>query len=145
MTLILPVLNNVDPNAPPATTPTRGHSTDAGLDLYAIEVVNLYPGRVTKLRTNLSLALPPESVGLILGRSSLAEIGIFPIGGVIDEGYRGEIKIVLANLSDMLYSVAPRSKVAQLVILPRRHTRVVEINELDTTERGANGFGSTGT
>jgi dUTP pyrophosphatase len=130
--------------SPDATLPTRAHPDDAGMDLYCLEDVILAPqqGRVT--RTGIAMAIPAGHVGLVADRSSLGKRGIKTAGGVIDAGYRGEIHVVLWNISADEIRLARGERIAQLLILPIRTPAVKEVKELGATARGAKGFGSSG-
>lgn len=128
---------------PDAILPTRAHPHDAGLDLYANETV--YIGRNTKLvPTGVSVCIPTGFVGIIADRSSLAYLGLKVMGGVIDSGFTGELKVVMGYLSTGIGSVEKGVKVAQLLIIPIVTPTVQEVAELEDTERGSNGFGSSG-
>lgn len=127
-----------------AILPTRAHPDDAGLDLYSSEYITLKPGEGTASPTGISLAIPKGHVGLMADRSSLAKRGIKIAGGVIDAGYRGEIRIVLWNISQETIILNAGERIAQLMILPIITPSVVEVEVLDDTSRGTGGFGSTG-
>jgi len=127
-----------------AVLPTRAHKDDAGLDLYSLENVVLEPGKSYLVKTGIALAVPDRHVGLIADRSSLAKKGIKTIGGVIDAGYRGEIQVMMWNLTQQTYLIEVSQRIAQLLILPIVTPDPVEVNELDQTLRGEGGFGSTG-
>lgn len=130
--------------------PSYARPGDAGLDLVASEPVRIEPGQVARVRTHLQIAIPPGHVGLICDRSSIGGLGVKVMGGVIDAGYRGEIVVVLANVADL----APEDPqpiireagdaVAQLLVLPVARCEVVQVIDLEATERGVGGFGSTG-
>jgi dUTP pyrophosphatase len=129
---------------PEATLPTRAHPDDAGLDLYALEDGVLPAGGGLVARTGIAIALPEKAVGLVADRSSMAKRGVKTAGGVIDAGYRGEIQIVLRNITSEEIRFARGERIAQLLILPCLTPAVVESNDLTETGRGAKGFGSTG-
>lgn len=129
---------------PEAILPTRAHSDDAGLDLYAFEDGVLPPGEGLVARTGIAVALPEKTVGLVADRSSMAKAGVKTSGGVIDAGYRGEIHIVLRNITTKEVRFSRGERIAQLLILPCLSPAVVEVSELDETGRGTKGFGSTG-
>jgi dUTP pyrophosphatase len=144
------------PGGPPMTTiafrrlheaarlPTRRHESDAGLDLHCVEEVVIKPGRAEVIPTGLAAAIPEGHYGKIEGRSSLASWGVFPIGGVLDAGYRGEIKVILYNGTPLDVSFSPRGgAIAQLVILPIATPTPAWVAELPASERGEGGFGST--
>ncbi len=130
--------------SPEATLPTRAHADDAGLDLYSLEDVLLEPQQGKVSRTGIALALPKGHVGLIADRSSLAKRGVKTAGGVIDAGYRGEIHIVLWNISNGPIQLKRGERIAQLMILPVATPAVLEVDTLDETARGLKGFGSSG-
>jgi dUTP pyrophosphatase len=127
-----------------AVLPTRAHSDDAGMDLYCLEDVLLTPQQGKVARTGIALALPPGFVGLVYDRSSMAKRGIKTAGGVIDAGYRGEIHIVLWNLSSEEIRLSRGERIAQILIFPVATPAVKEVTELDSTPRGSKGFGSSG-
>jgi len=132
-----------------ATLPVRQHAGDAGLDLLAIEAAVLAPGggRAT-IGTGIAIEGPEGWVGLVCPRSGLAArhcIGVVNGPGVIDAGYRGELRVVLYN-SDPVepFTVAPGDRIAQLVLTPALLVDVEEVDELAPAGRDAAGFGSTG-
>jgi dUTP pyrophosphatase len=127
-----------------ATLPTRAHPDDAGLDLYNLEDVLLEGGQGKVVKTGIALAIPTGHVGMVADRSSLAKKGIKSAGGIIDAGYRGEVHIVLWNLSKEAVQLKSGERIAQLLILPIATPAVEEVQTLDETQRGKNGFGSTG-
>ncbi len=129
---------------PRATLPTRAHPDDAGLDLYALESVMLPAGGGMVARTGVAVAVPAGHVGLVADRSSMAKRGLKTAGGVIDAGYRGELGVVLWNISGQTQTIAAGERLAQLLIVPVATPVVEERSSLDETSRGANGFGSTG-
>jgi dUTP pyrophosphatase len=127
-----------------AVLPTRAHADDAGMDLYSLEDVLLLPSQGRVARTGIAIALPTGYVALVADRSSLAKKGVKTAGGVIDAGYRGEIHIVLWNISGDPIQLKQGERIAQLLILPVATPRVVEVSTLDETARGQKGFGSSG-
>lgn len=132
-----------------ARMPSRAHEDDAAFDLHADEGLVLEPGRRATVGTGVALALPPGSAGLVLPRSGLAArhgISVLNGPGLIDPGYRGEIKVILLNTDpDEPFAIAQGERIAQLLILEAPAHRLVEAQgELDATARGAGGFGSTG-
>ena len=129
---------------PGATLPTRAHPDDAGLDLYALEDQALSPGEGKVLRTGVAVAVPPGHVGLVCDRSSLARRGLKTAGGVIDAGYRGEVGVVVWNISGAPQSVKKGERAAQLLIIPISTPAPLDSAELGDTSRGTGGFGSTG-
>lgn len=119
---------------------------DAGMDLYADKEMTILPQQRTLVSTGIALAIPPGYVGLVWDKSGVAtKHGLKTMAGVIDSGYRGELKILIHNLSSEPYQVKPGTKIAQLLIQPVEQREIVEVDELDNTERGKGGFGSTGT
>ncbi|MFI5362017.1 MAG: dUTP diphosphatase [Elusimicrobiota bacterium] len=129
---------------PAAILPTRAHADDAGLDLYALEDGSVPSGEGLLLRTGVAVAVPAGHVGLVCDRSSLARRGLKTAGGVIDAGYRGEIGVVVWNLSRAPQHVKKGERAAQLLIIPIATPAPVESEDLGDTHRGAGGFGSTG-
>ena len=124
--------------------PKRANSKDAGLDLCASESVILNDGEGARVSTEISMEIPDGHVGLILDRSSLGAKGIHVHGGVVDSPYRGEVKVVLWNHGVEPYSIQKGDKIAQIVILPINLYNPEKAESLSTSERGTNGFGSTG-
>jgi dUTP pyrophosphatase len=132
-----------------AVLPTRAHADDAGLDLVAVEGATLAPGggRAT-IGTGIAVEVPLGWAGLVCPRSGLAArhgIGVVNGPGVIDAGFRGELRVVLSN-SDPVesFSIEPGDRIAQLVLTPVLLADVVEVAELAIATRDAGGFGSTG-
>lgn len=129
-----------------ATVPVFAHADDAGMDLFADETVTLEPGERHAFSTGLAMAIPEGFVGLIWDKSGIAaKRGVRTIAGVIDAGYRGEVKVALVNLGTEPQTFAQGEKVAQMLIQKIEHPQVTVVNELSDTERGQGGFGSTGT
>ena len=128
-----------------AKIPKFAKKGDAGMDLSIVKNIELPPGESTVVGTGVAARIPEGHYGQIKPRSSLAVAGVTTDGGVIDEGYRGEIKIILVNRSKVnTTKIFAGDRVAQLVIIPIWQGKVQEASRLDTTERGTNGFGSTG-
>jgi dUTP pyrophosphatase len=127
-----------------AVLPTRAHPDDAGLDLYNLEDFLLEPGQGKAVKTGIALAVPQGHVGLVADRSSLGKRGLKTAGGVIDAGYRGEIHIVLWNISGEVFELKRGERLAQLLLIPISTPAVQEVTSLDETARGAKGFGSSG-
>ena len=130
----------------------RAHKDDAGWDLRAIENVIIKPGEVAVIRTGIYLVMPEGYYGQIFGRSSYAAKGIDTFGGVIDSGYRGEVKVVLYNSTDENFVIAEGDKVAQIIFFKIPDVEVIieisddaskKVKEFDS-HRGEKGFGSTG-
>lgn len=132
-----------------AILPTRGSASAAGYDLYACldTDVQIAPGKTEKIGTGLAIAVPEGYFGAIFARSGLAaKEGLRPANcvGVADSDYRGEYIVALHNDSDVVRTVTPGERIAQLVVMPFLSVEFEEKESLDTTERGAGGFGSTG-
>lgn len=130
-----------------AFIPTRGSRDAAGYDLYSSQTVNISSGCTFKINTGIALQIPEGYVGLIFARSGLAtKKGIRPANcvGVIDSDYRGEIIVALHNDSGDSAIIQKGDRIAQLVIVPYISPDLIQCNELDDTERGSGGFGSTG-
>lgn len=128
-----------------AVAPEFKTTAAAGMDLCAIQDVQLEYGIPTKIETGVSMALPFLLYGQIQGRSSMAAAGIATFCGVIDSDYRGSIKVLLTNQSPdkQLYSIAAGERVAQLLVLPVARPMVDVVPKLEMTARGEGGFGST--
>jgi len=131
-----------------AVLPQRAYAGDAGFDLAACERVELAPGGRAVVGTGLAVALPDGYAGFVQPRSGLADrhgISIVNAPGLIDSGYRGELKVILLN-TDATHSfvVEPGMRIAQLVVLEVPELELVETDELPATERGARGHGSSG-
>lgn len=126
----------------------KQHEDDAGFDLRLTETVVLHPNQPTKpLGTGVRVQLPPNCVGLVVVRSSIGIRGIQLTGsvGVIDSGYRGEIKVPLINHTNKPQTLFAGERVAQLLIVPLQPVNIEFVEKLDESERGEGGFGSTGT
>jgi len=127
------------------TLPNKTYNKDAGIDLYANEPAFFNPGDKAMIGTGISMAIPDGYYGQIFDRSSMAvKKELHCLAGVIDCTYRGEIKIVLSNIGKEVRHVNSGDKIAQMVILPVPDIEIEEVNELDDTERGIGGIGSTG-
>ncbi|MBI2668980.1 dUTP diphosphatase [Candidatus Woesearchaeota archaeon] len=128
-----------------ATIPAYVHPHDAGMDLYAAETVTIESGERNLISTGIAMAIPSGFVGLIWDKSGIAaKFGIKTMGGVVDAGYRGEIKVIMHNLSGSAFTIEKGMKIAQMLIQPVAQEEIVEVDELDDTSRGEGGFGSTG-
>lgn len=128
-----------------AKLPTFAHTTDAGMDLYAIEPVTILPGERVQLKTGIAMAIPSGFVGLIWDKSGLShKSGLKTLGGVVDAGYRGEVMVGFINTSALAYTFATGDKIAQMLIQKVEHPEVLEVTDLDETDRGVGAFGSTG-
>ncbi|HEX2070214.1 MAG TPA: dUTP diphosphatase [Thermoleophilaceae bacterium] len=131
-----------------AAAPTRAHDDDAGYDLRAGEAATLPPGGRVSVGTGVAVAIPDGHAGLVLPRSGLAArhgIALVNAPGLIDAGYRGEVRVLLLNTDrDASFDVSPGDRIAQLVVVRHEAPELVEVESLDETARGAGGFGSTG-
>jgi dUTP pyrophosphatase len=134
---------------PAARLPVRAHDDDAGYDLHALEAATLAPGQRAIIRTGIAVELPAGHAGLVLARSGLAArhgIALVNAPGLIDAGYRGELRVLLLNTDrDAAFEVAPGDRIAQLVVVAVATPEVVEAGALAATLRGEGGFGSSGT
>jgi dUTP pyrophosphatase len=130
-----------------AVVPERAYEGDAGLDLAACERVVIEPGERAVVPTGLAVAIPDGHAGLVLPRSGLAArhgLGKVNSPGLIDSGYRGEIRVVLLNTDRReAFTVEPGMRIAQLVVVPLPEVELVEVDELPASERGVRGFGSS--
>ena len=132
---------------PDARLPLRAHDGDAGHDLHSVEAVTITPGERAMVATGIAVELPDGHAGLVVPRSGLAArhgISVVNAPGLIDAGYRGEVKVLLLNTGLEPFAVAVGDRIAQLVVAPVATPEVVELDELGATARGAGGFGSTG-
>jgi len=131
-----------------ATPPLRAHDADAGLDLHAAESASLPPGGRASVGTGIAVAIPPGCAGLVLPRSGLAlrhGISVVNAPGLIDAGYRGEVRVLLLNTDHTAtFEVSPGDRIAQLMVVRHEVAETEEVPELDETGRGKGGFGSTG-
>ncbi|MEO0375276.1 MAG: dUTP diphosphatase [Cyanobacteria bacterium P01_A01_bin.17] len=130
-----------------AQLPRYAHADDAGLDLFSVAETILQPGESKLIATGVAIALPPNTEAQVRPRSGLAlnhGITVLNTPGTIDEGYRGEIGVILINHSQQPFQVHCGMKIAQMVIAPVMRVTIQEVNQLDDTGRGAGGFGSTG-
>ncbi len=131
-----------------AILPTRAHDSDAGLDLYAAESARISPGGRVSVGTGLAVQVPEGLAGLVLPRSGLAikhGIALVNSPGLIDPGYRGELRVLLLNTDRTTdVPIAVGDRIAQLLLVPVAHARPLEAEALDTSERGRAGFGSSG-
>lgn len=130
---------------PNATAPTRGSAFAAGYDLYASEPITIKSKNKALVSTSLAIAVPLGTYGRIAPRSGLASKHFLDTGaGVIDADYRGEVKVLMFNFSDVDYEVKQGERIAQLVLERIVTPEVVEVQNLEASVRGAGGFGSTG-
>ena len=125
--------------------PTKPNESDAGWDLYASEDAIIEPSQTQIVGTDIAMAIPEGYVGLIWDRSGMAtKRGVHRFAGVIDSGYRGEIKICLWNSSSEHCVINKGDRVAQILFQPVPPLPMIEVQELQTTSRGKQGFGSSG-
>jgi dUTP pyrophosphatase len=136
------LINTTDPQF----LPSRKYTNDAGADLRARieEDILIYPGQIKKIPTGVAVELPQGHFGLILPRSGASKVGKVEITGTIDEGYRGELCMNIANMINDSVKVKGGERLAQLVVLPYLATEFRQVEELSETDRGIKGFGSTG-
>ena len=130
-----------------AVIPRYEHNNDSGLDLIAIEDVGIKSGESKLVRIGISIELPPNTEAQIRPRSGLAlkhNITVLNTPGTIDEGYRGEIGVILINHGKTSFQVIQGMRIAQMVIAPVIRVKIEEVDGLSDTTRGARGFGSTG-
>jgi len=132
-----------------AVVPARAYAGDAGLDLAACERAELGPGERVVVGTGLAVAIPEGYAGFVQPRSGLAArhgISVVNAPGLIDSGYRGEVRVVLLNTDRAeAFVIEPGMRIAQLVVLPVPALELVEVDELPESERGVRGFGSSRT
>ena len=132
---------------PDAVLPSYAHPSDAGMDVRSVEALTIAPGRRALVHTGLVMLLPPGYEAQVRPRSGLAlksGVTVLNTPGTIDSGYRGEVGVILANFGEADFSVRPGDKIAQIVIAPVTQPEIVETSEVDETDRGEGGFGSTG-
>ena len=124
--------------------PTKGHMNDAGWDLYSFETISIPSGATVLVSTGIAMAIPKGYVGLIWDRSSMGVKGIHRHAGVIDSEYRGEVKVCLHNTAKETYHIEKGDRIAQMLIQEAPNFIQHVVHELDSTNRGDGGFGSTG-
>lgn len=131
-----------------ASLPTRAHAGDAGLDLHAAAAAALAPGERASVGTGIAVEVPEGHAGLVLPRSGLAArhgVTLANAPGLIDSGYRGELRVLLVNTDPAAtFEVRPGDRIAQLVLIPFAHADLTEVEALDESARGLAGFGSSG-
>ncbi|HMT04966.1 MAG: dUTP diphosphatase [Solirubrobacterales bacterium] len=131
-----------------ATLPTRAHEGDAGLDLYASEPAHIGPAERWQVATGIAVEIPDGHAGLVLPRSGLARrhgISLVNAPGLIDAGYRGEVKVLLLNNDPAeIFRIKPGDRIAQLLVTPLAAVEPVQADALSESVRGEGGFGSTG-
>lgn len=127
--------------------PEYANAGDAGMDLFSVDDVDIKPGGRVMVRTGIEIELPPKTEAQIRPRSGLAlkhGITVLNTPGTIDEGYRGEIGVILINLGESSYSVSKGDRIAQIVVKPVYTVKLVEVDALTDSKRGERGFGSSG-
>lgn len=140
---------------PSAKVPVRAHDSDIGYDLFSIETITIYPSQTIMVRTGIAVQCVWWASIEIWPRSGMASKGIMTIrdllsplsdpgAGLVDPGYTGEIRVVLHNLTDDSFQVYAGERIAQLKISPVMRPDIAVVDEFDETDRGDNGFGSTG-
>ena len=135
---------SLDPSLPP---PRPAHAGDAGVDLRAAEAFVLEPGGRALVGTGVAVAIPAGHAGWVVPRSGLAArhgVTVVNAPGLIDSGYRGEVKVALVNLGEEAVSFSRGDRIAQLVVAPVVAWEMTAVDDLDDTVRGSGGFGSTG-
>ena len=138
------LVRRLDPGLP---LPQRARPGDAGVDLYASSAVALAPGERATVGTGVAVAIPEGWAGLVTPRSGLAQrhgLSIVNAPGVVDSGYRGEIRVILVNHGGEPAVLARGDRIAQMVVVPVAAAELLEVPELPGSERGEGGFGSTG-
>ena len=132
---------------PSAELPTYAHPGDAGMDLCSVQSLVIPPGGRALVPTGLAMALPSGYEAQVRPRSGLAlkrGVTVLNTPGTIDEGYRGEVGVILANFGNTDFVVEKGDRIAQMVIAPVTRAEIVEVSQVDETDRGTGGFGSTG-
>lgn len=130
-----------------AVLPSYAHPGDAGLDLFAAEEVAIKPGESRLVRTGIAVELPVGTEGQVRPRSGLAlkhAVTVLNAPGTVDEGYRGEVGVILINHGKEVFTVTKGMKIAQMVVARVERVEVTETRSLSETRRGEGGFGSTG-
>lgn len=130
-----------------AVIPNYQHRNDSGVDLVSIETVEIPPGESRLIKTGIIIELPPDTEAQIRPRSGLAlkhQITVLNTPGTIDEGYRGEIGVILINHGIQPFSVTQGMRIAQMVIAPVIRVEIIEVDQLSDSDRAEQGFGSTG-
>lgn len=127
-----------------AVVPQRAYEHDAGLDITTIEAAVLEPGQGRIFKTGLAIAVDPGYVAMICDRSSMGKRGLRVLGGIVDSGYRGEVGVILWNVSRDTHKIESGERIAQVLLMPVATPAVETVDELPPAERGAQGFGSSG-
>lgn len=130
-----------------AKLPEYAHKSDAGMDLFSAEEKIIEPGQTALIKTGIIIELPPDTEAQVRPRSGLAlknSITVLNTPGTIDEGYRGEIGVILINHGKISFKVEKHMKIAQMVIKPIIKVSIKEVKEVASSDRNSSGFGSTG-
>lgn len=130
-----------------AKLPEYAHESDAGMDLFSVEEKIIEPGETALIKTGIIIELPPDTEAQVRPRSGLAlknSITVLNTPGTIDEGYRGEVGVILVNHSKIPFKVEKQMKIAQMVIKPIIKVSIREVKEVASSDRNSSGFGSTG-
>ncbi len=130
-----------------ARLPEYAHTGDAGMDLFSVEEKSIDPGETVLIKTGIIIELPPNTEAQVRPRSGLAlknSITVLNSPGTIDEGYRGEIGVILINHGKENFKVEPQMRIAQMVIKPIIRVQIEEVEEVTQSDRSTGGFGSTG-
>ena len=132
---------------PDAVLPAYAHPSDAGMDVRSVDDLTIAPGKRALVHTGLVMLLPLGYEAQVRPRSGLAlksGVTVLNAPGTVDSGYRGEVGVILANFGEADFNVGKGDKIAQIVIAPVTQPEIVETTEVDETDRGSGGFGSTG-
>lgn len=132
---------------PEAILPAYAHPGDAGLDVYSVDDLTIQPGRRALVKTGLVMELPSDAEAQVRPRSGLAlKFGVTVLNspGTIDAGYRGEVGVILVNHGEEPFQIRKGDRIAQIVIASVVHADIVEVEDVESSERGEGGFGSTG-
>lgn len=130
--------------APTAVLPAKANPSDAGIDIFTNESYTLAPGERHMFSTGICVEFPEGYVALLWDRSGLGSKGVHRLAGVIDSGYRGEWRVVLLNTTQEPYEVKAGDKVVQCILQKFEPAEIEEVHELEDSERGEKGFGSSG-
>lgn len=139
------IILKVKPIALGAEIPCYNYGSDVGFDIRANEMIKLFPGEQKAVKTGLVFEIPEGHVGLIRDRVGIVQkMGVHTTAGTFDPGFRGEVSILLVNLSDETRYIEKGMRVAQMIIIPVVKPKIIEVEKLKETERGEKSFGSTG-
>ena len=141
MSLITVKFVKLNPEAIPFKYIREG---DACMDMYALHDARLFPHSATLIHTGIAIELPLGTEGIVRGRSGLATRGILAHTGTIDRTYRGDVGVILVNITDEVYFIKKHDRIAQFTVKKSYQVQLVKVPELSETERGTNGYGSSG-